>query len=79
MYPMARVVDTIREPLLLQESESSVVEYLPYPSNDTEVAIAYPIVEGQDDEIVVAIPDNYFPPSRFVRSSSDVKNLKRGY
>jgi hypothetical protein len=65
IYPMANVVDTIREPLLLQETESSVVGNLPAPSNDTEITLAYPVQE-QDNDIVVAVPDPYFPNSRCI-------------
>ena len=66
LYP---VVDTLREPLLhCEEPESTVVSSLQnqYGSDEPEMAIGYPVHEENDSEIVVAIPDNYFPPARCV-------------
>ena len=59
MYPIANVLDTIREPLLPQEISSSVVGGSPHGSSELEIAIGYPVAE---DEIVVAVPDTYYPP-----------------
>ncbi len=66
LYPLVSVVDTIREPLLLREEpESTVVSSLQsqYGSDEPGLAIGYPVHE-ENDEIVVAIPENYFPPAR---------------
>ena len=67
LYPLASVVDTIREPLLhRQEPESTVLSSLQsqYGSDEPELAIGYPVHVENEDEIVVAIPEHYFPPAR---------------
>ena len=70
LYPLASVVDTIREPLLYREEpESTVVSSLQsqYGCDEPGMAIGYPVHEENDDEIVVAIPENYFPSAPSAR------------
>ncbi len=84
LYPLASVVDTIREPLLhREEPASTVVSSLQtqYGSDEPDMAIGYPVHEENDEEIIVAIPENYFPPARyFVPLQKQTKNvLKQVY
>ena len=61
MYPVATLVGTLREPLLPRETENTVVEYLPRPSTDLDIAIGYPVHEGTESDVcssatAVAVP-----------------------
>jgi hypothetical protein len=69
LYPKASLVDTIREPLLPLETESTLVDpsSSSFYDNDEKIVVAYPVVnEINDDDIVVAFPANFDSATRFI-------------
>ncbi len=64
-HPQHSIIDTIREPLLAREPETSVVA--PFICHDEEhVPVVYPAqVEEEEEEIIVAFPETFISTSRF--------------